>query len=53
MKRGSYAGDLRAKVRYAKLAVLAYATRGGCMMAGNLAEMSRIPMDHAMQAAEE
>ena len=50
LKRRSYTNDLMSKVPFAKLKGL---TGGSCLMAGQLADLSRLPMDKAIEAAEE
>lgn len=49
-KRSNYREDLEGKLPFAKLAGIADA-RQGCLMAGRLAEASRIPVDRAIQSA--
>lgn len=51
LKRRSYSDDLRSQIPFAKLDGFAEASSGGCMMAGNLAKMARLPMEQAIEAA--
>lgn len=48
--RSTYREDLEGKLPFAKLAGIADAQQG-CLMAGRLAEASRIPVDRAIQSA--
>lgn len=50
-KRSEYREDLEGKLPFAKLDGMAEARTGGCLMAGELAEMSRIPVDRAIKSA--
>ena len=50
LKRRSYVDDLKSKVPLAKLKGR---TGGSCLMAGQLADLSRLPMDEAIDAAKE
>ncbi len=51
-KRGAYREDLEEKLPFAKLSGIADA-RQGCLMAGRLAEASRIPVERAIKLATE
>jgi hypothetical protein len=52
-KRGEYVKDLERKLPLAKLSGMAEAKSDGCLMAGRLAEMSRLPVDSAIEAASD
>lgn len=51
-KRGKYRDDLKGKVPLAKLNGTLEAASGGCLLAGDLARMSRMPVDESIKAAE-
>jgi hypothetical protein len=51
MKRGSYRDDLEGKLPIAKLSGMADAKTNGCLMANRLAEMAKMPVDRAIEAA--
>lgn len=50
-KRGEYREDLERTLPLAKLSGMAEAKTDGCLMAGSLADMSRLPVDLAIEAA--
>lgn len=49
-KRGEYREDLEGKLPMAKLSGMTDARTEGCLMAGRLADMSRLPVDRAIEA---
>lgn len=51
MKRGSYRDDLEGRLPIAKLSGMADAKTNGCLMANRLAEIAKMPVDRAIEAA--
>lgn len=50
-KRSEYTEDLEKSLPMAKLSGMTDAMRDGCLMVGGLADMSRMPVDRAIEAA--
>lgn len=50
-KRGEYREDLKRTLPLAKLTGIAESRTDGCLLAGRLADMSRMPVDRAIKAA--
>lgn len=53
MKRGDYEVDLNSVVPLAKLSGLADAQSKGCLLTGSLSDMSKMPVEQAIEAAQE